>query len=173
MLLATPIHQAMAFAIVAHGDQKYGHEPYFRHLVWVDKVLCQHGYENDIPLRQAAYLHDVLEDTKTTADELQHAFGTEVVDLVFAVTNEPGENRKARHAATYPKIAAAGERAVTLKLADRIANVEACHAGAGKQKPNLLDMYRREHEGFVQTFGHLGPRALWTHLEHALAGAPA
>lgn len=145
------IEQAKAFAIDAHGIQKYaGDKPYSYHLGQVVGVLQRFGVDDEI-LLAAAWLHDTVEDTDTTAIEIDRSFGMLVGDLVWAVTNEPGKNRKERHQKTYVKITTIGPQAVLLKLADRIANLEQCAAEqrlTGQSK--LLDMYRKEHEGFVQ-----------------------
>jgi (p)ppGpp synthase/HD superfamily hydrolase len=91
-------------------------------------------------------------------------FGEEVARLVHAVTNEPGPNRKQRGMATYPKIRDAGDCAVALKLADRIANVEM----GGK----LVAMYAKEYEDFrraLYTPGQNEP--MWAHLDSLLKEA--
>ena len=88
-------------------------------------------------------------------------FGDEVAQLVSAVTNEDGPNRKTRAALTYPKIRNAGTNAITLKLADRIANVE----NGGK----LVDMYRKEYADFRWTLYMQGSLDnMWTHLDSLL-----
>jgi len=88
-------------------------------------------------------------------------FGPDVAGLVDAVTDEPGPNRRARKAATYQKIREAGHLAVRLKLADRIANVE---AGG-----SLTDMYRKEHEAFRRNLHTAGENEdMWRHLDGLL-----
>jgi hypothetical protein len=77
------------------------------------------------------------------------------------VTSEPGPNRSERHKLTYPKIAAFPD-AITVKLADRIANVEA----STRDNPSLLSMYHSEYPGFRSALiGHGGDPALWAHLD--------
>lgn len=121
---------ARGFAARAHGDQRYDGKPYVEgHLAYVfyemGRIIETEGLGGAATqLLQAAWLHDVLEDTKVTRHELVAAFPG-VAALVEAVTDEPGPNRKARKLATYPKTRAAGRLAVALKLADRIANVKA------------------------------------------------
>lgn len=132
---------AREFAIRAHGDQKYGNRPYSFHIDDVVAVLLSFaGATADKHVLKAAYLHDVLEDTSVSIDELTDEFGAEVADLVWRVTDEPGRNRKERKVKTYPKIK--GNRGATLiKMADRIANV---HQGG-----SLVSMYQKEHDEFV------------------------
>jgi len=110
---------------------------------------------------EAAWLHDVVEDTDTKLKEVEEMFGTEVSKLVSAVTNEPGPNRKTRAALTYPKIRET-TGAVALKLADRIANVEA----GGK----LVDMYKKEYEDFKRALYTTGQyEGMWKHLDSLLS----
>lgn len=154
--------EARAFARAAHADQRYGNgAPYFTHLDAVEAVLVRFGFEDDYALRIGAQLHDTVEDTSVRLADVVERFGSEVASLVDAVTNRPGRNRAARHAATYPVLRAAGERAVTLKLSDRIANVEA----GGR----LVGMYRKEYPGFRREIHRKGEcRPMWDHLDRLL-----
>lgn len=130
---------------VLDNRQLYGDLlPYTHHLDAVDRVLQRFGWD-DAAIRAAAWLHDIVEDTRDKPNEIRvrsikELFGKEVAELVDAVTTEPGPNRKMRNAATYPKIRRAGVRAVCLKLADRIANIE--YGG------DAIEMYRKEHDDF-------------------------
>lgn len=157
-----PLRFAKFFAATKHGDQKYGVLPYTHHLAQVEAVLRRFKgefiHEN---MLVAAWLHDVIEDTGTKLKEIEELFGPKVTELVGAVTNEPGPNRKVRAALTYPKIRAC-VGATALKLADRIANVE----NGGK----LVDMYRKEHEDFRRGLYCPGRHEeMWAHLDALLA----
>lgn len=170
-----PLRWAKFFAATKHGTQKYSNGmPYTHHLAAVEAVLrrflpdwkvenlklgrVELEYDYD-QLLQAAWLHDVVEDTGTKLKEIEEMFGPEVAALVSAVTNEKGENRKIRHALTYPKTRAGGPMAVRLKLADRIANVE---AGG-----SLVQMYKKEHEDFRRALytENDGNHDMWKHLD--------
>lgn len=188
------IQRAQDFAAQAHGDQKYGDKPYTVHLRDAARemeVIIQTANPVYFPpshhntLRCAVLLHDVLEDTDTHVDALRREFGATVADLVEAVTDEPGKNRKERKAKTYPKIRAAGPSAVAIKLADRIANVRAVLkeiAAGGAAKPatgldgptskgSLLAMYRKEHSDFFSALHRTadGLEPAWEELRHLLA----
>ena len=148
------VTQAKMFATQKHvldNRQLYGSIlPYTHHLADVAGILRQRSCDDEIIIA-AAWLHDVVEDTRDRDNEvrvrdLQEMFGDEVAALVDAVTSEPGANRKIRNALTYPKIRAGGERAIALKLADRLANV--------RFGGRAVEMYRREHAEFRH--------ALWT-----------
>lgn len=156
-----PLRHVRFFAAVKHKDQQYsGGLPYTHHLAAVEAVLKRFGQDADV-LLAAAWLHDVVEDTGTKVKEVEEMFGEEVARLVEAVTNEPGANRKIRAALTYPKIRKAGYLAVTLKLADRIANVET----GGK----LVDMYKKEYEDFHRALYTPGENEdMWAHLDRLL-----
>ena len=94
-------------------------------------------------------------------NKIKDYFGEDVAEMVFAVTDELGRNRKERKVKTYPKIAANPE-AIILKLADRIANIE--HGGK-------IDMYKKEHGNFVGWLGGASQKdtqAMWEHLERLL-----
>lgn len=161
------VARARRLALAAHGEQRYGADPYRVHLEHVVEVLMR--FAHDDVMQAAAWLHDTVEDTGLTIDEVAAEVGPEVAAIVAAVTDEPGANRAARKAATLVKLAAAGRAARAVKLADRIANVEASIAhGRG----DLFAMYAAEHAAFRAALflpGELDPQ--WSHLDGLLAGA--
>jgi (p)ppGpp synthase/HD superfamily hydrolase len=154
---------AREFARAQHADQPYDGGPYDNHLAAVAAVLDRFGYESET-LHTAAWLHDVVEDTETEISEVESRFGADVATLVWAVTSEPGQNRKERNALTYPKIRAL-PGATILKLADRIANVENGLASGS----SLTQMYRKEHPAFKEALYVPGVAdAMWAHLDQLL-----
>jgi (p)ppGpp synthase/HD superfamily hydrolase len=159
--------RAIRFAEQAHAAQRYGADaPYTVHLAAVRRVLADFGLAGDLAV--AAWLHDSVEDTPTTREQVAALFGEPVAVLVWAVTGR-GPNRKARNADAYAKIVAAGASAATLKLADRIANAEASRA----DNPRLLAMYRDElpaFEGMLAAAGLDRPEML-ARLRAAFEGA--
>jgi hypothetical protein len=125
-----------------------GGRPYVDHLDAVVAVLRRFGYgDEQNSLHQCLMLaglgHDLREDTRAGLIQIRVFLGPAVLTLIEAVTNEPGENRAERHLKTYPKIAAT-PWATMVKLADRIANIEASIG----QPTNHLGMYKAEHPGF-------------------------
>lgn len=136
------VTRAKLYAQIAHTGQVYSEEvPYTVHLQQVVDVLGRFNVDSD-DMICAAWLHDTIEDTRISYNDISTRFGVPVAELVYAVTNELGRNRKERTAKTYPKIRENPD-AVTLKLADRIANVEYGIANGGK-----ADMYRTEYPDF-------------------------
>jgi guanosine-3',5'-bis(diphosphate) 3'-pyrophosphohydrolase len=154
------VRSAASYAAVKHKDQMYGDEPYTTHLAHVAEVLFRFNFYDET-LQAAAWLHDTVEDTDAKIEEIALMFGDRVADLVYRVTNEQGKNRKERHVKTYPKIAAS-EDATTLKLADRIANVEKSMQDSYK----LYGMYRKEYTDFRNTLYKEGIHAaMWQYLD--------
>jgi guanosine-3',5'-bis(diphosphate) 3'-pyrophosphohydrolase len=155
--------EACMFAVDAHGDQKYGDQPYVVHLRAVRQVLRDFGIGGDLGV--AAWLHDVAEDTKIGSREITAVFGAEIAGFVHAVSGY-GETRRERNAAVYAKLRTMPD-AIPLKLADRIANVEACRLNDPGGK---LAMYQREYIGFKDALTRypITYNAMWIRLEEAL-----
>ena len=165
--------KAVAKAAVMHQGQLYGEKLYVSHLSDVVYNLHRFGFlqmrlDDDLfnALEVAGWLHDIVEDTPMTIEEVRADFGDTVADLVWAVTTEPGANRKARNAATYPKIARSDE-AVILKLADRIANVEE----SWRTRDTRLFMYKQEYRSFRKALynpSYKPAHEMWKHLDGLL-----
>jgi (p)ppGpp synthase/HD superfamily hydrolase len=123
----TALRRALAFARARHGDQRRrGSEtPYWVHLVRVAMELSQWGVRRPEVL-QAALLHDTVEDTITTIDEIRVGFGEEVADLVDWMT-APDRADDLRD--YYERLQAAAPFDVQLlKLADRVDNLRSIQA---------------------------------------------
>jgi (p)ppGpp synthase/HD superfamily hydrolase len=117
---------AARFAAEKHaGQQRKGlaREPYINHLIEVAELIAASSEKLDTNLVIAGLLHDAIEDTNTTAHELEERFGSDVTGLVLEATDDkslPKETRKALQIETAPH---KSPRAQTLKLADKIANL--------------------------------------------------
>jgi (p)ppGpp synthase/HD superfamily hydrolase len=100
----------------------------------------------------AGLLHDVLEDTNVTADQLRRRFGAEVAELVEALT-EDGEidDVRVRKAALRQQILDAGPAAATVALADKAAKLSEPDRNPGARR---LEHYRRTLEGVERRYGH-------------------
>ena len=158
------LQEALTFAAHQHGDQKHGNRPYKHHLLEVLSVLIEFGVVDEAILI-AAPLHDLIEDTNVTLIDLDAKFGTDVSDIVWRVTGD-GKNRKDRNEVVYAKTKRSS-RALTLKLADRIANVRA----PGWWK--IVGMYRKEYPRFCEalsldeSMGSIAV-AMWLELDSML-----
>lgn len=119
---------AASFAARAHVGQKRkgaAGEPYINHLIEVAELVAASGRDSDINLIMACFLHDVIEDTLITRDEISRAFNDDVASLVMEVTDDktlPKQTRKAMQIQTAPLKSV---RAQALKLADKISNLRA------------------------------------------------
>lgn len=158
--------KAMMFAQIAHSGQTYNDEvPYTFHLQAVVNVLERFGITDPIFIC-AAWLHDCIEDTNRSYNDLKKRFGETVAEIVYCVSSELGRNRKERNEKTYPKIKA-NESAILLKLADRIANIEYGAATGGKN-----DMYKEEYEEFRNALYNESSndviQKMWKHLDKLL-----
>lgn len=89
--------RALQFATTRHAQQrrKYTDLPYITHLEAVVAILRDHDI-NDPTTLAAAYLHDVVEDTQTTIQELILMFGESVAELVYWLSDLEKGNRAAR-----------------------------------------------------------------------------
>lgn len=120
--------RALTLAAERHAHQRRKGAiglPYINHLIGVLVLLWEVGGVRDITTLVAAILHDVLEDTVTSPEELEGVFGPEVRSVVAEVTDDkslPKETRKALQVAHAPTLST---RAKLIKLADKIHNVEA------------------------------------------------
>jgi (p)ppGpp synthase/HD superfamily hydrolase len=84
-----------------------------------------------VEAQATGYLHDVVKDTDATLDEVAELFGPLIAACVGILTDEPGEDRKARKVKPHQKMArvtGALELVLVVKAADRLANMEACIA---------------------------------------------
>jgi len=82
--------EAMGLCIKKHGDKqrRFSTEPYFVHPLTVGAMVKEFGMEYQV----VAYLHDILEDTDVTVEELRKTFPEWIVEEVEAITKEENEN---------------------------------------------------------------------------------
>jgi (p)ppGpp synthase/HD superfamily hydrolase len=120
--------EAGAFALERHGEQDHGCLKIGDHLADVAENVHKHydPYVNISDHDQviaAAWLHDILEDTKTKRHEIADHFGYRVFTIVNALTDKEGKNRIERHLHTYHLIRRSPD-ATLIKLCDRRHNQE-------------------------------------------------
>jgi (p)ppGpp synthase/HD superfamily hydrolase len=138
--------KAARFASVRHVSQKrkgIAAEPYLNHLIEVADLVAQAITEPDTNLIAAALLHDVIEDTNTSKEEVVAEFGTDIANLVAEVTDDkslPKAERKRLQIEHAPHLT---PRAQTLKIADKISNLR----GIVSTPPEDWDL-RRKREYF-------------------------
>lgn len=164
--LALDAHE---FAAEAHAgqDRKGDGSPYIAHPVEVARLLEAEG-ETDEELLAAAFLHDVVEDTDRSLGEIRERFGSGVGELVDAMTEdrsvEAYEARKDHH---RDQVEAAGERAIRIYAADKLANLRdmrSLYASVGEAAARRfkapidvrLRLWRRDAEMVERTMPELG-----------------
>jgi (p)ppGpp synthase/HD superfamily hydrolase len=122
------IAAASGFALAAHAGQKrkYTGEDYYHHPKRVAEILDQHGHKDLVTL-QAALLHDTVEDTHITHEQIIEYFGNDVAVLVGWLTKTeweaPAPSRAERKAFEIARLKDAPAVVKTIKLADRCDNL--------------------------------------------------
>ena len=118
--------RATGFAAWKHEGQYRkgeGETLYIHHPIEVAAILAEIGDISDVDVLQAAVLHDTVEDTATTSDELESVFGARVRDIVLEVSDDtslPKSERKAQQVEHAPHLSSGAQ---VLKLADKISNI--------------------------------------------------
>ncbi len=118
--------RAAEFAATKHqGQRRKGNtkRPYIGHCLEVARMIAEVAKSDDPTILSAAILHDVLEDTETTREELSNAFGERVADFVSQVTDDKSLPKKERKQAQVDHAAHLSPGAKLIKLADKISNV--------------------------------------------------
>lgn len=126
------LNRAYVFSMKAHGSQtRASGDPYFSHPVEVAGILTE--YRLDTASIVTGLLHDTVEDTVATIDEIQRLFGDEVARLVDGVTKLSKlelQSPDTRHAENFRKLLLAISediRVLLVKLADRVHNMRTLH----------------------------------------------
>ncbi|UFZ01533.1 HD domain-containing protein [Bradyrhizobium ontarionense] len=122
------VSEAAELAARRHaGQQRKGHdeEPYVNHLAEVANLLSVACNGEDAELIAAAWLHDTIEDTDTTHDELAQRFGSRVADLVEEVTDDMILPKAERRRIQVDEAPGKSGGAKQIKIADKISNIRA------------------------------------------------
>ncbi|MEK6350487.1 MAG: HD domain-containing protein [Burkholderia sp.] len=117
---------ALAFAAERHRHQRrkdVDASPYINHPIALANVLANEAGIDDEPVLTAAILHDVIEDTATSEQELVQLFGQIVADIVRDVTDDKSLPKAERKRLQVEHAAHISRRAKLVKLADKICNL--------------------------------------------------
>jgi len=113
--------RAAYFAGEKHKNQRrtdVEQTPYINHPLELASILIDEGYVDDVEIICAALLHDTIEDTETTVQELRDLFGERVASIVNEVTNDMTLNSKVRKIREIESIPGLSHDAKLIKLAE-------------------------------------------------------
>ena len=163
------LNEVLKFATKAHGDQKrkYTNDPYINHPIAVAEIVETVPHTQE--MIAAALLHDVVEDTDVTLDQIKDKFGSKVADLVGWLTDisrpEDG-NRRTRKALDRAHSSNAPAEAQTIKLADLIHNT----ISIAEHDPNFWKVYREEKIELLKVLTK-GDRSLMNRAQQQVGGS--
>jgi (p)ppGpp synthase/HD superfamily hydrolase len=146
------VSTAKDYAIKCHSkvNQTYDGHPYEFHLQMVNDVYHMFKYltpEEDQPIVEAAlWLHDVIEDTGVTYNDVAKVTNHRVANIVYALTNNKGKNRKQRANKNYYRGIRVVKYARFAKMCDRLANI----MHSSNTNSSMLKVYRNEQANFVK-----------------------
>lgn len=118
--------KALTFAAYKHKDQRRKDveaSPYINHPISLSNILVNEGHITDVEVICGALLHDTVEDTQTTAEELEAEFGKTIRDIVMEVTDDKTLPKAERKTKQIEHAAHASDQAKLVKLADKISNL--------------------------------------------------
>jgi len=153
------IKKAIQFAAKKHHGQ-FRREteplPYVTHLFSVALLVAEDGADDDVVT--AALLHDTLEDTETTREEIVAAFNERVAELVESVTEvkEKGGRKLAwrEYKTDYlARVEGASDDAVLISIADKIDNIESKLEAFEKEGKELLKRWKQSKEEYLWLHG--------------------
>ena len=126
---ATPIVRILSaaeFAAHKHAGQRRkgaAQEPYINHVIEVARLVAENSELQDVELVMACLLHDTVEDTDATTEQLTAIFGNDVASLVAEVTDDKTLPKETRKELQIKNASHKSPRAQTLKVADKISNL--------------------------------------------------
>lgn len=122
----TTLIEAINFAAKKHRKEKRkgaDGEPYINHPLEVLNLLTSVGKVVDFDVLIAAVLHDTIEDTETTEDEIKKLFGAKVSKMVAELTDDKSLPKAERKQLQIEHAPVASTGAKQIKLADKISNI--------------------------------------------------
>ena len=120
------ITRALHFAAERHSNHRrkgQAQEPYVNHLAEVSELVADATEGKDVNLIAAALLHDTIEDTETSSDELVATFNNDIAQLLADVTDDKSLPKQDRKYLQVVNSRAQNMRVKLLKLADKTSNL--------------------------------------------------
>ena len=118
--------RAVAFAAEKHRNQRRKDAdalPYINHPISLANILANEGGVDDLVVLCSAILHDTVEDTETTVEEVQAFFGMKVASVVMEVTDDKSLEKHVRKQLQIEHASHLSTEAKLVKLADKISNL--------------------------------------------------
>ena len=134
--------KALAFAAHKHRDQRRKDaeaSPYINHPIALADVLVNEGGVTDVDVLCAALLHDTVEDTATTQQELTDMFGSRIARIVAEVTDDKRLSKAERKRLQIEHAPHISHEAKLVKLADKLVNLR----DVAERPPAKWDLARR------------------------------
>ena len=164
----TIVEKALAYATDAHGSinqiRKYTGEPYIVHPVEVMEIVKSVPHTDE--MLAAALLHDTVEDTDVTLNDIEREFGSDIAELVSSLTDisKPSDgNRAKRKEIDRMHTANAPAAAKTIKLADLISNSDSIV----KYDKHFAPVYMREKAQLIEALKE-GDSTLWNRAKEII-----
>lgn len=155
----------VTFATIRHGRQTYPGStlPYTIHLASVANLAGEFAVEyrgcDPLVAKKLGWLHDVLEDTKTTPEDLRKRFGRTFADDVSALSKKPEIPKDLRMSDSLTRIKMRRQEVWLVKIADRICNLEGIHRNRSGKPPTFAVDYLAESRLILRELGEIGGRA--------------
>lgn len=144
------IQKALAFAVAKHGGQTRkgpSSVAYTHHLAEVSALVAAFGGETDVIA--AAWLHDVVEDTDASIEQIAEKFGVVISGLVKEVTDDPEMSKAEQRAAQISHAPNLSVGAALIKAADQTSNVSGLVASPPNWDAEKREQYVRKSEAVV------------------------
>lgn len=131
--------KALSFAADKHKNQRRKDEaasPYINHPISLANILINEGGVNDINILIGAILHDTIEDTETSEEELRKEFGEKIASIVMEVTDDKSLAKEERKIKQIEHSSHISNEAKHIKLADKISNLRDIISSPPKNWPD-------------------------------------
>ena len=140
------IEKAMTMALRAHEGQvrKEAPVPYIVHPVEVALILARHGFSDTVIA--AGLVHDTVEDTPVTIEEIRRELGDAVADIVAPVTHDESLSWEQKKLAYIEAVREASDDVRAVSVADKIANARSLIAAAVAQGESVWTYFNRGRE---------------------------
>ncbi|MFA6859992.1 MAG: HD domain-containing protein [Clostridia bacterium] len=167
------IQEALKFAVEKHEKQlrKGTNIPYIVHPVEVMKILLENGATEQVVV--AGILHDTVEDTKTTIDELKIVFGDEIAKIVAGVSEDKTKTWEERKQHTIVELKNATKEIKLVACADKLSNLKSIFHEKNEIGKKIWERFKRGfkpqkkyYSGLIDSLSDLGELKMYLELKN-------